>query len=78
MKKRRIQLKISYDPKYDVMYIKFSEGKVADTIEVEANVLIDYGEDGEIMGIEILSASRMTKTNPLDEIIIKIQEKAEA
>lgn len=49
-------MKISYDPKYDVMYIKFSEGKVADTIEVEANVLIDYGEDGEIMGIEILSA----------------------
>jgi uncharacterized protein YuzE len=71
-------MKISYDPKYDVMYIKFAEGKVADTIEVEANVLIDYGEDGEIMGIEILSASRMTRTNPLDEIIIKIQEKAEA
>ena len=71
-------MKISYDPKYDVMYIKFSEGKIADTIEVEANVLIDYGEDKEIMGIEILSASRMTGANPLDEIIIKIQEKAEA
>ena len=71
-------MKISYDPKYDVMYIKFSEGKVADTIEVEANVLIDYGEGGEIMGIEILCASKVTRTNPLDEIIIKIQEKAEA
>ena len=71
-------MKISYDPKYDVTYIKFSEGKVIDTIEVEANVLIDYGEDKEIMGIEILSASRMTKANPLDEIIIKIQERAEA
>ena len=71
-------MKISYDPKYDVMYIKFSEGKIIDTIEVEANVLIDYGEDKEIMGIEILSASRMIKANPLDEIVIKIQERAEA
>jgi uncharacterized protein YuzE len=60
------------------MYIKFSEGKVVDTIEVEANILIDYGEGGEIMGIEILSASKVTRTNPLDEIIIKIQKKAEA
>ena len=71
-------MKITYDPKYDVMYIKFSEGMVADTIEVEANLLVDHGEDGEIMGIEILSASRMTRGNPLEEIIIKIQEKAEA
>ena len=29
-------------------------GKVADTIEVEANILIDYGEQREIMGIEII------------------------
>ncbi len=47
-------MRISYDPKYDVMYFKFIDGKVADTIEVEANILIDYGEQGEVMGIEII------------------------
>jgi len=69
---------ISYDPNYDVMYLKFSDGKIVDTIEVKANVLIDYGPQGEKMGIEIIDASKLTKANPLHEIVIKIQDKAEA
>jgi uncharacterized protein YuzE len=71
-------MNISYDPNYDVMYLKFSDGKIVDTIEVEANVLIDYGPQGEIMGIEIIEASKLIKANPLNEIVIKIQDKAEA
>ncbi len=71
-------MNISYDPNYDVMYLKFSDGKIVDTVEVEANVLIDYGLQGEIMGIEILDASKLIKANPLNEIVIKIQDKAEA
>ena len=71
-------MNISYDPNYDVMYLKFSDGKIVDTIEVEANVLIDYGPQGEIMGIEIIDASKLIRANPLNEIVIKIQDKAEA
>ena len=71
-------MKISYDPKYDVMYMKFSEGKVEDTVEVEPNILVDYGDNGEIRGIEILNASTIMTANPLQEIVTKIQEKAEA
>jgi len=71
-------MNISYDPNYDVMYLKFSEGKIVDTIEVEANVIIDYGPQGEIMGIEIIDASKLIRANPLNEIVIKIQDKAEA
>ena len=52
--------------------------KIVDTIEVEANVLINYGSQGEILGIEIIDASKLTKANPLHEIVIKIQDKAEA
>jgi uncharacterized protein YuzE len=60
------------------LYLKFSEGKNADTIEVEANVPIDQAERGEIMGIEIINASALMKANPLHELVIKIQEEAEA
>jgi len=69
-------MKISYDPKHDVLYLKFSEGKVVDTIEVVEGVLIDYGENGEIVGIEMINASALIKTKPLQEIVIKIQEEA--
>ncbi|MCX6677864.1 MAG: DUF2283 domain-containing protein [Methanothrix sp.] len=50
-------MKISYDLNYDVMYLKFCDGKIVDTVEVEANILIDCGPQGEIMGIEIIDAS---------------------
>ncbi len=71
-------MKISYDSKYDVLYMKFSDGKVADTIEADGGLLIDYGEQKEVIGIEIINASSMMKTKPLQEIVIKIQEDAEA
>jgi len=48
------------------------------TIEVETNILINYGEQGEIMGIEIIDASTLMKANPLQEIVIQVQEEAKA
>jgi uncharacterized protein YuzE len=69
-------MEISYDPKHDLLYIKFSEERVVDTAEVDGGVLIDYGDDGKMIGIEIINASSLTKANPLQEIIIKIQEEA--
>jgi len=71
-------MKISYDPKYDVLYLKFTDEKVADTIEVDGGVLIDYGDTGQMIGIEIINASSLIKANPLKEIVIMIQEEAKA
>ncbi len=72
------EMKISYDPKYDVLYLKFTEENVVDTIEVNKGVLIDYGKNGEMVGIEIINASGLIKANPLQEIVIKLQEDAKA
>jgi len=73
-----IWLKISYDPKHDVLYLNFSENKIIDTIEVNRGVLIDYGKNGEMIGVEMISASSLIRSKPLKEIVIKIQEEAEA
>jgi len=51
------RMKISFDLKYDVLYLKFSEDKIANTIEADGSVLIDYGDSGQIIGIEIINAS---------------------
>ncbi len=69
-------MRISYDPKHDIMYIKFSEMKIVNTVEVDEGLLIDYGKNGEIVGIEIINASIRLHTKPLDEITIKIEESA--
>lgn len=66
-------MKIYYDSKYDVMYIEFSDKKVADTVEVEEGILIDYGRDREIIGIEVIDASHRLKAMPLKEITVKFE-----
>jgi len=71
-------MKISFDPKHDVLYLKFSEEKVADTIEVDSGILIDYGDRGQMIGIEIINVSSRIEANPLQEIVIKLQEEAKA
>ncbi len=71
-------MKISYDPKYDVLYIKFSDKIVVETTEADGGVLIDYGENKEVIGFEIINASGLIKANPLSELVIKIQEEANA
>ena len=73
-----IEMKISYDPKHDVLYLKFSENEIIDTVEVDRGVLIDYGKNGEMIGFEMINASSLIRSKPLQEIVIKIQEDAEA
>ena len=50
-------MKICYDSKCDVM-LQFSDKKVADTVEVEEGILIDYGRDREI---KVIDASHRLK-----------------
>lgn len=69
---------ISLDPKHDLLYLKFSEERIVDTIEVDGGVLIDYGDKGQIVGIEIIDTSSLIKANPLQETVIKIQKEAQA
>lgn len=40
------------------MYIKFGSGKPRESLEIDDGVIIDIGDDGEILGIEILVFSK--------------------
>ena len=51
---------VSYDPLVDALDIRFSRDEIdySDMLEGRDLIIIDYNERGEIVGIEILSASR--------------------
>ena len=52
-------MKITYDSKYDVLYLKFAEGSPqVVTQRVNDDVAVDFDERGHIVGIEVLSASK--------------------
>lgn len=61
-------MKVSYDPEADAMYIHFSEKKRSTrTEEVSDDFLVDYSGK-EMIGIEILDASKKLPKKNLDLI----------
>ena len=49
---------IKYDKEVDVVYIQFSEKQVAESDEDKSGIILDYDDNGNIVGIEILEASK--------------------
>lgn len=50
-------MKVIFDSITDTLSIIFREDKVAESDEVKEGVIIDYGNDGKIVSMEILDAS---------------------
>lgn len=50
-------MKINFDPKHDVMRIKFQDGKYDISKEVSDSIVIDRTKDSKLIAIEILDAS---------------------
>lgn len=49
---------IRYDKEVDIVYIQFSEGRVAESDEGKSGIILDYDDMGNIIGIEVLEASK--------------------
>jgi len=56
-------VKVTYDPEVDVLRILLSDAAVEESDEDKPGVILDYDKDGNIVGLEILEASKRT-TNP--------------
>jgi uncharacterized protein YuzE len=59
----RERMKIKYDKVVDVIYLNFSDQEVAESDEDKPGIILDYDKNGNIVGIEILDASKRT-VNP--------------
>ncbi len=51
-------MKITYDPEVDVMRIIFSSTPIEESDEEKPGVILDFDKDGNVVGMEILDASR--------------------
>ena len=51
--------KVRYDVKADVLYLFSEEGEFARSMEVSPGITVDFGDEGNILGVEIVQASKL-------------------
>ncbi len=51
-------MKVTYDPEVDVLRILFSDTPIEESDEDKPGVILDYDKNGNIVGLEILNASK--------------------
>lgn len=64
-------MRIEYSKSADALYVYFREKEVARSKEVEEGVVIDLDEEGHIVGIEVLDASKRLQPNELVNVSIE-------
>ena len=64
-------MKLTYDQETDAAYLclvpSIADGAVKKTVPINESLHLDYGDDGKLLGIEILDASRLLDKKTLLE-----------
>lgn len=56
-------MKVIYDPEVDVLRILFRNAPIDESDEDKPGIILDYDKDGNIVGLEVLNASKRVE-NP--------------
>jgi uncharacterized protein YuzE len=54
-------MKVKYDKEVDVLVFQIGKGKIMESDELKPGIILDFDQDGNIVRIEILDASKHSK-----------------
>jgi uncharacterized protein YuzE len=63
--------KVRYDAKPDVLYLVCDEGKIARSIEASPGITVEFGDAANILGVEILRASKVLTEKAIASLLTK-------
>jgi uncharacterized protein YuzE len=59
-------MKLHYYPETDSLYIDLSSAPSVDSREISDDIVLDFGEDGRIVGLDIQHASKQMDLTSVD------------
>jgi uncharacterized protein YuzE len=68
--------RLVYFEKEDVLHLAISDEAEAGSVEVSPNVTAELNDEGELIGIEILSASTFIRDSVLESVQAKVLDLA--
>lgn len=64
-------MQLSYDPRYNVAYLKFQDRSAqVQTLQLSETLLVDLAPDGTIYGIEFLNANEQLRDHEAIRLIV--------
>jgi len=64
-------MRFTYDPSYNVAYIRFKEKEVqVEAIHVSDELIVDIAPDGTVYGIELLNANDQIQREDTGKIVV--------
>jgi len=68
-----LDMDFSFDKIANALYIRFSHENVVESNEIVESIIVDYGKDGSIIGIEVLNF-KQRKLDINDLIDLNVEE----
>jgi uncharacterized protein YuzE len=66
-------MKIKYDRDEDALYFRFDDSNITDSEEVRPGIVLDFNEQNQVVGIEILSLKKQgIKPEQLQEMNFEV------
>ena len=58
-------MKLKIDRENDALYLRLNEAAIVDSEEVDPGVILDFDQEGHMVGIEVLNLSTRTEPDKL-------------
>jgi uncharacterized protein YuzE len=64
-------MKLTYDPRYNVAYIRFREKKAeVESLRISDDLVVDIAPDGTVYGIELMNANEQLQREDMGELVV--------
>jgi len=64
-------MKVTIDPDADAVYMRLSDSRIHDSEEVKPGVILDYDDQNNLIGIELLRVSERVPQASLKSVLIE-------
>jgi uncharacterized protein YuzE len=64
-------MKVIIDPEADALYMRLSDTRIHDSEEIKPGIILDYDEENNLIGIEILRVSERVPSASLKSVLIE-------
>jgi len=64
-------MKVTYDPRHNIAYIRFQEKRLeVETIRISEELHVDIAPDGTVFGIELLNANEQLSREDMGKLLV--------